>query len=1241
LHLEKLTIRGFKSFAEGVDLFFNGGITAIVGPNGCGKSNVADAIRWALGEQRAKSLRCERMEDIIFNGGSQLEASRLAEVALQIGNPDGVLPLESPQVEIKRQLDRIGESRYYLNEDNCLLRDISELFMDTGIGVNAYSLMEQNKVDMILSANQHNRRFLFDEVAGITKYKHRKKEALKKLQETEGNIIRVNDVIHELERETLALKEQAARAELYLQRQSELKSFDLELSWRQYTRLIQRFNTITADLDEVQREIEAITTSIEETETEGETKRREREGLEGTLGDAQAQVRKLESEIERTESDIALLKERQLSSQERRKRALNEIAALKEQNDELNEQKKEGEREREGLSNSVKLDENKLIAQERVLQGLSERISTASEHIEKWQTELINAMNSSSKIQSESSTIENRLEYTTNRLSNLSENTNRSQEELGTAVTSLEDAQKQEDELASETVSIANQQRETEAAIRSAQKELRRLEAEMKELQEELGVKVSRLKSLEELQKDYEGYYMGVRAILKASELEPERFGGVCGVVAEIVKTSPAYETAIEVALGSGIQNVITETAEDAKAAIEFLKRAKAGRVTFLPLDILRARRYSGGDNLLQQPGVIGIASELVYFDPQYTVAIEQLLGNTLLVEDMDTAIRISRGGEARSFASPLRDRTGGARLVTLDGELINTSGAITGGVSKNQTGGLLKRAREIDELHAEVSELSKTLGNKEKRRKDTSGNLAEWQQKGQNLSSSLQEKQIQLAHIKKDLEGYQKQRERLIQELANTQNEEKSVKVEVEELETQRDELKNQLESLEKSRNVLARRIERLTEQNSSEKRKLDEVTKSHTDLKIELAGKRQRVENIEKALNTVERNQDQIEQNIKECQQRIESDNKVREELNAQIAAEQDKFLSLEGDKFQATEKVEDFISQREELLNQIAAAEKELRSLRRKLNKHNKDKHGLEVANTQVKMEMNAVAGRIFEKYNIPIEDIQKNEEIQEEDDQLSTLIEELKARIADMGSVNLMAIEDYKEHQERRQFLCAQRDDLEKSLHSTYKAIQKINETSRERFLATFELIKDNFQEVFVQLFGGGETELLLSRNGGRKRKPKEQDADDGFDTLRTQPKELSALVEEAIGYEENPSPAADDVLECGIDIIARPPGKRPQSIAALSGGERSLVAIALLFAIFKIKPSPFCVLDEVDAALDEANILRFTNLIRAFSKDTQFIIITHNKRTMEIADVMYGVTMEKAGVSKLVSMKLNR
>lgn len=1220
MHLDKLSIRGFKSFAEGVELLFDGGITAIVGPNGCGKSNVADAIRWALGEQSAKSLRCEKMEDIIFNGGSQLEPSRLAEVALRIGDSDGVLPLESPDVEIKRQLDRLGDSRYYLNEDNCLRRNISELFMDTGIGVNAYSLMEQNKVDMILDTHQRSRRFLFDEVAGITKYKHRKKEALKKLQETEGNLIRINDVIHELERETLALKEQAARAELYLQRQSELKSLEVELNWRQYHRFTQRLNTIQADLDEVQQGIEETTKAIEETETEGETKRREREELQGAISEAQAQVRKLESDIERTESNIALLKERQLSSQERRKRALGEIEALEKQNDELNEQKEQAEQEREGLANAIKLDENKLIAQERVLQGLSERISAASEHIEKWQTELINVMNSSSKIQSELSTISNNLEHSTDKLNNLSENTNRSQEELTIVDAALANAQKQNDELEADTTGIANQQRETEAAIRSAQQELRRLEAEMKELQDELGVKVSRLKSLEELQRDYEGYYTGVRAILKASEFEPERFGGICGVIAEIIKTSPDYEIAIEVALGSGIQNVITESAEDAKTAIEFLKRAKAGRVTFLPLDILRARRYSGGENLLQQPGTIGIASELVYFDPQYTVAIEHLLGNTLLVEDMDTAIRISR-----------LERGGGARLVTLDGELINTSGAITGGVSKTQTGGLLRRAREIDELHVEVASHSKTLQSKEKKRRNTNEKLTELQQKGQNLSSSLQEKQIQLAHIRKDLEGYKKQRERLTQELADTQNEEKSVKMEVGKLEAKKADLKSQLEALEKSRNALARRIERLTEQNSSEKRKLDEVAKLHTDLKIELAGKRQRVQNIETALKTVEGNQAQIEQNIRERQKSIKSDDKIREELNAQIAAEQDKFLSLEGDKFQATEKVEELTSQREGLLNQIAAAEKELRSLRRKLNKYNQDKHGLEVAKTQVKMEMNAIASRVLDKYNISVDEIQKNDEIQEEDDQLAMLIDELKARIADMGSVNLMAIEDYKGHQERRQFLCEQRDDLEKSLHSTYKAIQKINETSRERFLATFELIKTNFQEVFAQLFGGGETDLLLTRNGDRKRKPEEQDTDD----------ELSALVEEAIGYEENPSPAEDDILECGIDIIARPPGKRPQSIAALSGGERALVAIALLFAIFKIKPSPFCVLDEVDAALDDANVLRFTNLIRAFSQDTQFIIITHNKRTMEIADIMYGVTMEKAGVSKLVSMKLNK
>ncbi len=1220
MHLEKLTICGFKSFAEGAELLFEEGITAIVGPNGCGKSNVADAIRWALGEQKTKLLRCEKMEDIIFNGGSKLEPSQLAEVSLRLSNSDGILPLQSPDIEIKRQLDRLGESRYYLNQDNCLLRNIAELFMDTGIGVNAYSLMEQNNIDMILNAHQQDRRFLFDEVAGITKYKHRKNTALRKLQETEGNLIRINDVIHELERETIVLKEQATRAELYLQRQSELKSLDVELSWRQHNRFTQQLTTIQQDIGEVQEEIERNSKAIEDTEMELETQRGEREQYERAINDAQTQVRKLESEIERTESNIALLKERQLSSQERRQRAVDEIKGLEEQKEELNEQRKQSERERDGFLNSIKLSENKLIAQERVVQGLSERIGATSEQIENSQTGLIDAMNATSKVQNELSTISNRLEYTTVKLNNLSTNTTRSQEELEKVEKTLESTQKRKETLEIDATDITNQQTKTRESTQSAQKELRKLEAEMKGLQDELGRSVSRLKSLEELQRDYEGYYMGVKAILKASELESERFGGICGVVAELIKTATSYETAIEVALGSGIQNVITETAEYAKTAIEFLKRAKAGRVTFLPLDILRARQYSGGDNLLREPGVIGIASEVVYFDPKYTVAIEHLLGNTLLVEDMDTAIRISR-------KSRLTARGGSSRLVTLEGELINTSGAITGGANRTQTSGLLRRAREIDELGMEVPKLSDTLRSKDKKRRNTSENVAELQQKGLALSSRLQEKQIQLAHIKKDLEGYKQQHKRFTEQLADTQNEEESVKMEVGELEAKQKYLQSQLDSSEKNRNALSRRIERLTEQNSSEKRKLDEVTQLHTDLKIELAGKRQRIQHIENTLKTIDRDQTQIAQNISERQQHIKSDNKIREELTAQIATAQNRFLSLEGEKFQATEKVEKLTAQREEMLSQMATSEKELRSLRRKLNKHNKHQHQLEVAKTQVKMEMSAIGGRLFDKYKISVDDITKNENVQEDDDQLAVLIDELEAQIADMGSVNLMAIDDYKEHHQRRQFLCAQRSDVEKSLNATYKAIQKINETSRKRFLDTFHLIRANFQDVFAQLFGGGETDLVLMRNGGRKRKTKGQDD------------ELSALVEETIGYKE--IPADDDILECGIDIIARPPGKRPQSVTALSGGERALVAIALLFAIFKIKPSPFCVLDEVDAALDEANILRFTNLISGFAKDTQFIIITHNKRTMEIADVMYGVTMEKAGVSKLVSMKLSK
>ena len=1180
MHINQIKISGFKSFAEEVELILEPGVTTIVGPNGCGKSNVSDAIRWVLGQQSPRALRCANMQDLLFNGGSNFKPAQRAQASLHFTDVEGKLALESPEIAVRRQLTRSGESNYFINDAPCLLRDITELFMDTGIGVDAYSVMEQSKIDLILNTRPEERRFLFDEVAGITKYKHRKKAAIKKLEATEQNLVRINDVIHTVQRETESLKQQAAQAERYQHLHGQLRNLELDLSRREHERFAKDLTQTQLNLDELMSQCIGINEQIDVTEQQIEDATARRAELDNLIRDGQGIVNRFASEIEQTERQIALYKERQLNIQQQRQRALQTIESLEKQLAELEGQKEEREQEHRQVDVSLQLEESKLTARRRVLTALNTRVAEAENSVETARENLLETTNQVSQLETQLASLNNKLEYSAANLDRITERSNALGADLEAEKASYTKAQRREQQLKADLIRFETDRQKAEEEIQRYQTELRKLESEMRGMQDSLGTSASRFKSLKDLQATHEGYYTGVRAILKVREIEPERFGGICGVIAELIRTESDYELAIEVALGSAIQNIVTETAEDAQSGIEFLKRTKAGRVTFLPLDILRARPFNS-DSLLDETGVIGLAAELLDYDPKYEVAVQQLLGNTVVVENLGTAIKLTR-----------RFRHN-ARLVTLEGELINTSGAVTGGHNTSSTSGLLSRSRELDNLQERINRLTSQLNEKNARSKKLAGKLAELQQTRQTLITQGQTHQIEHASLSKVLEQGQRQISQLEEQLNNIAKEETSLHQETEKAKVDQEALQSELEDAAKTRRTLQRRIERLSEQIQSEKNKRDEVIGSCQELEIALAGKREKLQSLSSEILNLQKNQTQIRDSITEQQTVIDSDDQTRQELSSQIDEAQRKFLQIEQEKFEAEENVRQLEEEHIGLIEQISEAQKLIRKARREFDKHNRMRHHLEVTTTQLQMQLKAISARILDKYQITIDQIEI-EENPVDDLELMGQIDTLKTEIEGMGAVNLVAIEEYEEHKQREDFLVTQREDLETSLQSVNQAIQKINRTSREAFLGAFEQIRTNFQEVFEELFGGGETELRLTDES--------------------------------------------DVLEAGIDIIACPPGKRPQSITQLSGGERSLVAIALLFAVFKIKPSPFCVLDEVDAALDEANVLRFTNLIRKYAQQTQFIIITHNKRTMEISDVMYGVTMEQAGLSKVVSAK---
>lgn len=1200
MYLNSIKVSGFKSFAEEVDLLLEPGITTIVGPNGCGKSNVSDAIRWVLGEQSARALRCTNMRDLLFNGGANFNPSQKASVTLSFTDISENLSIETPDVEVGRQLTRDGESSYHINKTACRLRDISELFMDTGVGVDAYSVMEQSKIDMILNVRPEERRFLFDEVAGITKSKHNKKTAIRKLEDTKQNLIRINDVIQELERETESLKSQAEQAEHFKSLKEKQQKLELSLAYREYEKLAVEHLEAQNKLNEIINQVSEANQEIQDAEDRVENASIKRSELDTNIASAQEKKNEIEGQIEKIERELVVFKENQVNISQQRQRALQSLESLKSQHIHLQSQKKERIQQQKRTEAALKIEQSRLSGRKQVLQELSTRIDKTNESIQEAQNELQETNSELTHLQSKRISIEDKVTNTQDRLNRLKENSDVLTTELNDATQKREEIQQTATKMDADLLHIDTEKKKVETTLNETQDALRQIDSKIRGLQDTLGVNETQHRTLTQMQSSYRGYYAGVSAIMQAKEHFPEQFSGVCGVVAELIQTQNDYEVAIEVALGSAIQNVIAETAEDADAGIRFLKKHNAGRVTFLPLDIIRRRTFSD-DKLLDEPCVIGVAEDLVDFDYFYQPAVQHLLGNTLVIDNLDNAISLKRRFNPN------------ARLVTVEGELINTTGAITGGHTEQRKTGLLSRNSELDVLQTKINELTLLVDQTGQKRKSYAATIAQAQQSRQQLSSQWQDKKIEKAAITKDIEQIDQTIARIEKQIAENEVENKQHKESAELSREEQQQLNEKIDELTKKSTQTENRIKRVTEGMDSDKRKREEVANEVQEREVFLAGQQGNINGMISELQGFEEREVQINEDMKKQQEIIDNDEQTKQDISDQIKDAERQFLQIQGDFAEAEAECDELIEERDELISEIEKLQKDMRGTRRLYEKQNRTRTQLEIETTQLEMRIKSNSTRILEKYQVSIEELPKpmlsvsgseneaddNRTDQTEINEIDMLdeIEKLKAELVAMGDVNLKAIEAHQEHKKRLDFLVSQREDVQQSIQSSYQAIQKINETSCEVFLKTFEQVKSNFQEVFVELFGGGETELQLTDES--------------------------------------------NILESGIDIIARPPGKRPQSITQLSGGERSLVAIGLLFAVFKIKPSPFCVLDEVDAALDEANVLRFTNLIRTYSNNTQFVIITHNNRTMEIADVMYGVTMEQAGMSKIVSKRFSR
>lgn len=1192
MNFRRLEIIGFKSFADRLEIVFEPGITAIVGPNGCGKSNISDAIKWVLGEQNPRSIRCEKMEDLIFNGGANRRPLGMAQVTLTISNQNKEIPSEYTEIEIERRFFRSGESEYYINRNRCLLKDIQDLFMDTGLGANSYAIMEQGHIDLILNSSPQDRRLILEEAAGITRFRHRKRTAIKKLEATEQNITRLNDIIVELEQQVNSLKRQEAKARTYQRYYNELKKLDLIISKRKYMselHQLERLNTALAEIDDKEN---ALVSSISSVEAEIELKKLEMTELEAKLSDLRVDQRKLQSQIEETESSIAVLNERKDNLQRRIKTAIDESTKIRAKLKELDDRISTMDVEKSRLNDLIASQEGELESLQESANKLTKSVGESEKLLDDLKSQSIALLKERSKCQNEISVIDSKLEYLDSRIERIQRNEESfhiEQSQLEQSIAKIEeDMLVREKELSS----LLSKQEELKGVIQQLRSRSSQLEAEIRNIEKDRSAKVSRLQSLRELQRSYEGYGSGVKFIfqnLKGKKDNQPEIQGIVGVLAELIRTQPQYEVAVESSLGDMLQSIVMERIDDVLKVLIELNQGRGGRATFIALDQVPRNGQVTPVNLPFEPDGCEVipAIAVLEFNEMLSPVLNHLLRNVFLVDDLDTAVKISKSSSDPSV-----------RLVTMDGQIIQADGIITGGAG-TRSPSLLKRIREIHDLEAEISmkdeELSKLLAERD----EVNKNLTNSERHRDAVAKQIQATQMSQVGMQRDLSQYKQRLSRLQKEMSVLKNEKESLGSDVEKLRGQRVDLTNNLESIETKARELNDKIEVLQNEMRSSFAERDELIKRCNELRIQLASKKQQEKGLTENILSLKKEKESLIKTLEHLESSISSDNETEREVSKEIMELEELLEKLFINRTDLETQISTFESHKQNLYIDLSSKEELLRENRREIDRIRQERHQLEVSRTEIQMNISFILAKVRERYGISLKEITSEQsEIGSEltDKELDSMVQDLQSKIERLGPVNLNAIEEYSRQKERYDLLITQREDLVKAKESLYGIIQRINRESREKLKETFDMLNANFQDFFQRMFGGGHAELVM------------------------------------VGEE--------DILESGIEIIARPPGKKPQTVSMLSTGERALTAIAILFALFRIKPSPFCIMDEVDAALDDANIGRFTSMLKEFSANTQFVIITHNKRTMEIADVLYGITMEEAGISKLVSFSFN-
>lgn len=1183
MFLKRLELQGFKSFADKTVLEFMPGITAVIGPNGSGKSNISDSIRWVLGEQSMKSLRGNKSEDIIFAGTQNRKSLGFAEASIVIDNSDGKLPIEFAEVVVTRRIFRNGDSGYFINKTPCRLKDVLELFMDTGIGKDGYSIIGQGKIDEILSNKSEDRRNIFEEAAGIVKYRARKTESEKKLEQTKLNLLRINDILSEIEANIEPLKKQSDKAKKFLELRDELKSIEIGLFLYNIDNYKEQLKKLAEDIDIILSEQKEEESRLSVIQNLKENLKLELEEVITKIEETQNLGFESEKKIEQINSEINVAETKITNNIQNRETYLKEIEELNKRNIEIKEEK----------DNRISKKDNLLANREKFAKELEEKEKTLNEISSKFSDEEKKIEEKKKQVEQNTEVkYENREKINTIEINNdnLSKRGKTVQNEITDTISKLDEKRMIKSELLKTFNEKEAKRNECEKRLNEiktkkdeANTKILNYENKINDLSTELRVKDSKQKFLSEMEKEKEGYSRAVKALLLECEKDSKLNKGVKGVLANIITVPTEYQIAIETVLGQTLQNIVTETEEDAKKLIEYLKKNNLGRASFLPIASVKGKKV---DRLIKNnlQGVIGIASDLVKADKKYEGIVLNLLGRTVVVENMDTAIILAR------------QNSYGFRIVTLKGDIINPSGAISGGSIAQKTSSIIGRTSQIKELEKEIEKLKQEIEKVSKEKEEYEESIEDLLEEITSIEQSSQEIQIEYATEKQRIESLEESILNLETRLKSLKTESKQIEQTILENEKQKSTIKEQTMDLEKEIETLSSEIQAFAEKDKENQKNIDDLNFEITNLKISLSSFDESNNSMQEILERIETelqaNTSKIESKQEQSKQVLEENEKLKKTIeNLKQSIEQIKQeVSL------SSETVEKLKQEKIEKNNSITKTETEIEEKYRIIEEIKNQANKLEVKKSKIDVELEQIINKMWEDYEITPNtagEYKKPNDIAE----TTKNVKNLREKIKELGSINIDSIEEYKQTKERYDYMCEQRLDLENSSNKLKKVIQDMTKIMKEQFEAQFKTINKNFGEVFKELFGGGKAELRLTDE--------------------------------------------EDILNCGIEIEVQPPGKKLQNMSLLSGGERAFTAIALLFAILKINPAPFCVLDEIEAALDDVNVYRFADYLKKFTQDTQFLVITHRKGTMEASDTVYGITMEESGISKLLSMKLEK